>query len=95
MPTAFTVAGAVRTKVPPLERYLAVPDPGTGVEPSVVYQMPVLPSGCAPEVYPASVSVTVRGKVCPPLAGDIVGATLVMAEVDAPMTLPLCEGGFD
>ena len=64
MPTALTVAAAVKTKVPPLSRRFAVPDPGTGVEPSVVYQIPVFPKGNDPEVNPGSVKVTVRGNVC-------------------------------
>ena len=44
MPTALTVPAAGNTKVPPLARYRAEPDPGTGVEPSVVYQIPVTDS---------------------------------------------------
>ena len=54
MPTAFTVAAEARVNVPPLGRtpHGAVQDvpgimPSTGVEPSVVYQMLVLPWGTA------------------------------------------------
>jgi hypothetical protein len=76
MPTALTVAGAPSENVPPVATYFAVPDPGTGVEPSVVYQMPVLPNGMVPEVYPASLNVTVSGYVCEPPDGEMVGATV-------------------
>jgi hypothetical protein len=58
---AFTVPGALSTNVPPPESCLAVPEPGTGVLPSVVYQMEVLPSGCGPLVCPGSVRVPVTG----------------------------------
>src|SRR5258708_20117956 len=87
MPTAFTVAGADSVKVPPLARYFAVPLPGTGFDPSVVYQIPVLPCGTAPDVLPLSVNVTVTGKVCDPPDGEIAGAADVTAETAPLMTL--------
>ena len=59
---ALTVPAAESENVPPLSKRLDVPDPGTGVVPSVVYQMPVLPLGSGVlEPTPASVKVTVRG----------------------------------
>jgi hypothetical protein len=61
IPTAFTVPGASNLSFPPLGSCLAVPEPGTGVLPSVVYQMEVLPSGCGPFVCPGSVRVTESG----------------------------------
>ena len=92
MPTAFTVAAADRVNVPPLARYFAVPLPGTGFDPSVVYQIPVLPCGTAPDVLPLSVNVTVKGKVCEPPDGEIVGAAEVTAETVPLMTLPDWDG---
>ena len=76
MPTALTVL-VVTVAVPPLGTYCAVPEPGTGVLPSVVYQIPVLASRLEPEV----VKVTVCDPVKLPLAGEIVGVTLVCAQV--------------
>ena len=66
MPTAFTVAGAFKTNVPPLARYCAVPEPGTGVEPSVVYQMPVFLIGAGlvrSDGGSVTVKVTFNGNV--------------------------------
>src|ERR1700733_10539818 len=94
MPTACTVAGPPSTNVPPLSSLFAVPDPGTGVEPSVVYQMPVLPRGpVEPEASPVSVRVTVRGYECEPADGEIVGAALGIAEVVGPVMLFVWVGG--
>ena len=76
IPTAFTVPGAFSTNVPPLDSCLAVPEPGTGVLPSVVYQMEVLPSGRGPLLCPGSVRVTVSGYLAGPLGGSMAGATL-------------------
>ena len=66
--------------VPPVDMYFAVPDPGTGVEPSVVYQMPVLPWGPTPEVKPGSVKVTTWEPLKLPLAGEIFAAALVCTD---------------
>ena len=66
--------------VPPVDMYCAVPDPGTGVLPSVVYQMPVLPWGPTPDVKPRSVKVTTSEPLKLPLAGEIAGVALVCTE---------------
>ena len=92
MPTAFTVAAADSVKVPPLARYFAVPLPGTGFDPSVVYQIPVLPCGPAPDVFPLSVRVTVKGKVCEPPDGEIEGAAEVTLATVPLMLLPASDG---
>jgi hypothetical protein len=73
----LTVVVALTEIVSPLEMYFAVPDPGTGVLPSVVYQIPVFAS----RPVPGSVNVIVCEPVNVPLAGEIVGATLVWAPV--------------
>src|SRR5580704_15869402 len=89
MPTALTVAADCSEIVPPLATYCAVPDPGTGVEPSVVYQMPVLPRGNDPEVNPGSFKVTVNGYDCAPEAGEMVGAALGKVCTVDPVTFPV------
>ena len=86
MPTAFTVAALVNVNVPPLARYFAVPLPGTGVDPSVVYQMLVFPCGPVPDVFPESNNVTVNGTE--PLDGEIDGAAEVIVETLELVTLP-------
>src|ERR1700733_5790671 len=93
MPTALTVAAEGKVKVPPLSNLLAVPEPGVGVDPSVVYQIPVLPLGSGVvEPNPASVSLTVRGNDCVPLMGEIVGAALVAVEQVLDFTVPVVVG---
>ena len=93
MPTAFTVPAEASVNVPPLARYLAVPEPGTGVEPSVVYQIPVFPLGrAAVGPYPGSARLTVRGNDCTPEEGDMVGAKLVAAEQFCAVTFPVRVG---
>ena len=89
------MAAAGRLNVPPLDRYFAVPAPGIGVEPSVVYQMPVLPCGPAPDVYPGSVRVTVSGKDWAPAAGDMLGMAEPLAETVELQVLPVCDGGVE
>jgi hypothetical protein len=69
MPTALTVVVADTAIVPPLAMYFAVPEPGTGVLPSVVYQMPVLAS----RLVPVLVKVTVCEVVKLPLTGEMLG----------------------
>ena len=78
MPTALTVVVVETAIVPPLAMYFAMPDPGTGVLPSVVYQMPVLRA----RLVPGSVKVTVCEVVNVPLAGEMVGATLVFGQLE-------------
>jgi hypothetical protein len=63
----------------------AVPDPGTGVLPSVVYQIPVFD--------PVSVSVTFCVPLEVPLEAEIAGAVLVTAEQVDPVVFPLIVGG--
>src|SRR5271156_180303 len=77
MPTALTVAGLVMAMVPPLALNCALPNPGIGVLPSVVYQMPVLAS----RPPPGLVNVTVTVPEILPLAGEMVGATEVCTQV--------------
>ena len=90
MPTALTVVVPVPLTVivPPLWMYCAVPDPGTGVDPSVVYQMPVFASRLldetpgTPVVMPFE-KVTTCEPLKLPLAGDIEGDTEVYVPVPA------------
>src|ERR1700723_2326575 len=76
MPTAFTVTAPTVIE-PPLDMYFAVPAPGTGLVPSVVYQMPVFVS----LFLPGLVKVTVCDPLELPLAGEMTGVTLVCAQV--------------
>ena len=93
MPTAFTVVVVVSVIVPPVDTYFAVPDPGTGVLPSVVYQMPVLPRGPTPDVEPRSVKVTTCEPLKIPLAGEIAGVALVCTEpLTVEQLLPVPRG---
>jgi len=77
MPTALTVVVAETAMEPPLAMYFAVPEPGTGGLPSVVYQMPVLWS----RSLPGLVNVTFSEPKKLVLAGEMAGATLVFAQV--------------
>jgi hypothetical protein len=77
MPTAFTVIVPTTVIEPPLDMYFAVPARGTGLVPSVVYQMPVFLS----LFWPGFVKVTVCDPLELPLGGEMTGATLVCAQV--------------
>src|ERR1700761_2489235 len=91
MPTALMVL-VVTVIDPPLWMYCAVPEPGTGVLPSVVYQIPVLASRLEPEL----VNVTVCEPEKLPLAGEMVGAALVCAQVgELEKVLPVATGVND
>jgi hypothetical protein len=72
-----------------------VPECGAGVDPSVVYQMETFPigTGVVLLVFPASVKVTVRGKLCGPEAGAIVGVVVVVVEHEEENVFPLALGG--
>ena len=52
------------------------------MDPSVVYQIETFPigTGVVLLVFPASVKVTGRGKLCGPEAGEMVGIVVEIAE---------------
>jgi hypothetical protein len=64
------------------------------VDPSVVYQIETFPigTGAVLLVFPASVNVTVSGKLCGPEAGEIVGVVVMIGEHEEENVFPVALG---
>ncbi len=64
------------------------------MDPSVVYQIETFPigSGVVLLVFPASVTVTVSGKLCGPDAGEIVGIVVMIGEHEEENVFPVALG---
>jgi hypothetical protein len=71
-----------------------VPEWGAGVDPSVVYQIETFPIGTGDVllVFPASVRVTLSGKLCGPEAGEIVGVVVMIGEHEEENVFPVALG---
>ena len=67
---------------------------GGGIDPSVVYQIETFPigTGAVLLVLPASVKVTVSGKLCGPEAGEIVGVVVMIGEHEEENVFPVALG---
>jgi hypothetical protein len=100
MPMALTVPAAAREMVQEVEPMAGlqswlVPELGAGADPSVVYQIETFPigTGVVLLVFPASVKVTARGKLCAPEAGAMAGIVVVIGEHEEENVLPVALGG--